>query len=153
MIYRVGSKYDVTTSPLADYLPYRGTMDMSTAKETDNIEKNIELIPKKLVFQFQLLDKDTKAILKDPKVKVMDAETKQLLEVKVDKDIANVTLEIGKLYKFAANTLGYSFFSRSFKSPSCSRCIIRFPAAAACRFRTSIPISYTRSSPCRRRCP
>lgn len=115
MIYRVGSKYDVTTSPLADYLPYRGKMDMSTAKETDNIEKNIELIPKKLVFQFQLLDKDTKAILKDPKVKVMDAETKQLLEVKVDKDIANVTLEIGKLYKFAANTLGYSFFSRSFK--------------------------------------
>lgn len=115
IIYRVGSKYDVSTSPLADYLPYRGKMDMSTAKETDNIEKNIELVPKKLVFQFQLLDKDTKAILKDPKVKVMDVETKQLLEVKVEKDIANVSVEIGKLYKFAANALGYSFFSRPFK--------------------------------------
>jgi outer membrane protein OmpA-like peptidoglycan-associated protein len=115
IIYRVGSKYEVSTSPLADYLPYRGKMDMSTAKETDNIEKNIELVPKKLVFQFQLLDKDTKAILKDPKVKVMDVETKQLLEVKVEKDIANVSVEIGKLYKFAANALGYSFFSRPFK--------------------------------------
>ncbi|PWK26269.1 WD40 repeat protein [Arcicella aurantiaca] len=115
MIYRVGSKYDLTTSPLNDYFPYRGSMDMSTAKETDNIEKNIELIPKKIPYQFQLLDKETKAILKDPKVKVMDVETKQLLDVKVEKEIATVTVEIGKQYKFAANALGYAFFSRAFK--------------------------------------
>jgi outer membrane protein OmpA-like peptidoglycan-associated protein len=115
MIYRVGSKYDLSTTPLNDYFPYRGAMDMSTAKETDNIEKNIELIPKKIPYQFQLLDKETKAILKDPKVKVMDVETKQLLEVKVEKDIATVTVEIGKQYKFAANALGYAFFSRAFK--------------------------------------
>lgn len=115
MIYRVGSKYELSTSPLNDYFPYRGLMDMTTAKETDNIEKNIELIPKKIPYQFQLLDKETKAILKDPKVKVMDAETKQLLEVKVEKDVAIVTVEIGKSYKFAANALGYAFFSRGFK--------------------------------------
>jgi len=115
MIYRVGSKYELSTSLLNDYFPYRGFMDMTTAKETDNIEKNIELIPKKIPYQFQLLDKETKAILKDPKVKVMDAETKQLLEVKVEKDIAIVTVEIGKAYKFAANALGYAFFSRGFK--------------------------------------
>ena len=115
MIYRVGSKYELSTTPLNDYFPYKGSMDMTTAKETDNIEKNIELIPKKIPYQFQLLDKETKAILKDPKVKVMDAETKQLLEVKVEKDIATVTVEIGKAYKFAANALGYAFFSRGFK--------------------------------------
>jgi outer membrane protein OmpA-like peptidoglycan-associated protein len=115
IIYRVGSKYEVSTTPLNDYFPYRGFMDMSVAKETDNIEKNIELIPKKIPYQFQLLDKETKAILKDPKVKVMDVETKQLLEVKVEKDIATVTVEIGKAYKFAANALGYTFFSRGFK--------------------------------------
>jgi outer membrane protein OmpA-like peptidoglycan-associated protein len=115
MIYRVGSKYEVSTTPLTDYFPYKGSMDMSVAKETDNIEKNIELIPKKIPYQFQLLDKETKAILKDPKVKVMDVETKQLLEVKVEKDIATVTVEIGKAYKFAANALGYAFFSRGFK--------------------------------------
>ena len=115
MIYRVGSKYELSTSLLNDYFPYRGLMDMTTAKETDNIEKNIELIPKKIPYQFQLLDKETKAILKDPKVKVMDAETKQLLEVKVEKDVAIVTVEIGKSYKFAANALGYAFFSRGFK--------------------------------------
>ena len=115
MIYRVGSKYEVSTTPLNDYFPYKGSMDMATAKETDNIEKNIELIPKKISYQFQLLDKETKAILKDPKVKVMDVETKQLLEVKVEKDLATVTVEIGKVYKFAANALGYTFFSRGFK--------------------------------------
>ncbi len=115
MIYRVGSKYELSTSLLNDYFPYRGFMDMTTAKETDNIEKNIELIPKKIPYQFQLLDKETKAILKDPKVKVMDVETKQLLEVKVEKDVATVTVEIGKAYKFAANALGYAFFSRGFK--------------------------------------
>lgn len=115
MIYRVGSKYELSTTPLNDYFPYKGSMDMTTAKETDNIEKNIELIPKKIPYQFQLLDKETKAILKDPKVKVMDAETKQLLEVKVEKDVAIVTVEIGKSYKFAANALGYAFFSRGFK--------------------------------------
>ena len=115
MIYRVGSKYELSTTPLNDYFPYKGSMDMTTAKETDNIEKNIELIPKKIPYQFQLLDKETKAILKDPKVKVMDTETKQLLEVKVEKDIATVIVEIGKAYKFAANALGYTFFSRGFK--------------------------------------
>jgi outer membrane protein OmpA-like peptidoglycan-associated protein len=115
MIYRVGSKYELSTTPLNDYFPYKGSMDMTTAKETDNIEKNIELIPKKIPYQFQLLDKETKAVLKDPKVKVMDVETKQLLEVKVEKDIATVTVEIGKAYKFAANALGYAFFSRGFK--------------------------------------
>lgn len=115
MIYRVGSRYELSTTPLNDYFPYKGSMDMTTAKETDNIEKNIELIPKKIPFQFQLMDKETKAILKDPKVKVMDVETKQLLEVKVEKDIATVTVEIGKAYKFAANALGYTFFSRGFK--------------------------------------
>ena len=115
MIYRVGSKYEISTTPLNDYFPYKGSMDMTTAKETDNIEKNIELIPKKIPYQFQLLDKETKAILKDPKVKVMDVETKQLLEVKVEKDIAVVTVEIGRAYKFAANALGYAFFSRGFK--------------------------------------
>jgi outer membrane protein OmpA-like peptidoglycan-associated protein len=115
MIYRVGSKYELSTTPLTDYFPYKGSMDMTTAKETDNIEKNIELIPKKIPYQFQLLDKETKAVLKDPKVKVMDVETKQLLEVKVEKDIATVTVEIGKAYKFAANALGYTFFSRGFK--------------------------------------
>ncbi len=115
MIYRVGSKYELSTTLLNDYFPYKGSMDMTTAKETDNIEKNIELIPKKIPYQFQLLDKETKAILKDPKVKVMDAETKQLLEVKVEKDIATVIVEIGKAYKFAANALGYTFFSRGFK--------------------------------------
>ena len=115
MIYRVGSKYEVSTTVMNDYFPYKGSMDMTTAKETDNIEKNIELIPKKIPYQFQLLDKETKAILKEPKVKVMDVETKQLLEVKVEKDIATVTVEIGKAYKFAANALGYTFFSRGFK--------------------------------------
>ena len=115
MIYRVGSKYELSTTPLNDYFLYKGSMDMTTAKETDNIEKNIELIPKKIPYQFQLLDKETKAVLKDPKVKVMDVETKQLLEVKVEKDIATVTVEIGKAYKFAANALGYAFFSRGFK--------------------------------------
>lgn len=115
MIYRVGSKYELSTTPLNDYFPYKGSMDMTTAKETDNIEKNIELIPKKIPYQFQLLDKETKAILKEPKVKVMDVETKQLLEVKVEKDIATVIVEIGKAYKFAANALGYAFFSRGFK--------------------------------------
>jgi outer membrane protein OmpA-like peptidoglycan-associated protein len=115
MIYRVGSKYGLSTTPLNDYFPYNGSMDMTTAKETDNIEKNIELIPKKIPYQFQLLDKETKAVLKDPKVKVMDVETKQLLEVKVEKDIATVTVEIGRAYKFAANALGYTFFSRGFK--------------------------------------
>ena len=115
MIYRVGSKYEISTTVMNDYFPYKGSMDMSVAKETDNIEKNIELIPKKIPYQFQLLDKETKAILKDPKVKVMDIETKQLLEVKVEKDIATVIVEIGKAYKFAANALGYTFFSRSFK--------------------------------------
>ena len=115
MIYRVGSKYELSTTPLNDYFLYKGSMDMTTAKETDNIEKNIELIPKKIPYQFQLLDKETKAVLKDPKVKVMDVETKQLLEVKVEKDVATVTVEIGKAYKFAANALGYAFFSRGFK--------------------------------------
>lgn len=115
MIYRVGSKYEVSTTLLNDYFPYKGSMDMTSAKETDNIEKNIELIPKKIPYQFQLLDKETKAILKDPKVKVMDVETKQLLEVKVEKDMATVIVEIGKSYKFAANALGYTFFSRGFK--------------------------------------
>ncbi len=115
MIYRVGSKYELSTTLLNDYFPYKGSMDMTTAKETDNIEKNIELIPKKIPYQFQLLDKETKAILKDPKVKVMDVETKQLLEVKVEKDVVTVTVEIGKAYKFAANALGYTFFSRGFK--------------------------------------
>ena len=115
MIYRVGSKYDLSTTSLNDYFPYKGSMDMTTAKETDNFEKNIELIPKKIPYQFQLLDKETKAILKDPKVKVMDVETKQLLEVKVEKEMATVMVEIGKAYKFAANALGYAFFSRGFK--------------------------------------
>lgn len=115
MIYRVGSKYELSTTPLNDYFPYKGSMDMTSAKETDNMEKNIELIPKKIPYQFQLLDKETKAILKDPKVKVMDVETKQLLEVKVEKDMATVIVEIGKFYKFAANALGYTFFSRGFK--------------------------------------
>ena len=115
MIYRVGSKYELSTTPLNDYFLYKGSMDMTTAKETDNIEKNIELIPKKIPYQFQLLDKETKAVLKDPKVKVMDVETKQLLEVKVEKNVATVTVEIGKAYKFAANALGYAFFSRGFK--------------------------------------
>ena len=115
MIYRVGSKYELSTTVLNDYFPYKGSMDMTTAKETDNMEKNIELIPKKIPYQFQLLDKETKAILKDQKVKVMDVETKQLLEVKVEKDIATVIVEIGKAYKFAANALGYTFFSRGFK--------------------------------------
>ena len=115
MIYRVGSKYELSTTVLNDYFPYKGSMDMTAAKETDNMEKNIELIPRKIPYQFQLLDKETKAILKDPKVKVMDVETKQLLEVKVEKDIATVIVEIGKAYKFAANALGYTFFSRGFK--------------------------------------
>lgn len=115
MIYRVGSKYELSTTSLNDYFPYKGSMDMTAAKETDNIEKNIELIPKKIPYQFQLLDRETKAILKDPKVKVMDVETKQLLEVKIEKEMATVIVEIGKAYKFAANALGYAFFSRGFK--------------------------------------
>jgi outer membrane protein OmpA-like peptidoglycan-associated protein/Tol biopolymer transport system component len=113
-IYRVGSKYELSTT-VPNYFPYSKPLDMTTAKETDNIERNIELVPKKLPFQFQCMDKETKAILKDPKVKVMDVETKQLLEVKVEGNTASVTLEIGKNYKFAANAMGYAFFTRPFK--------------------------------------
>ncbi|MFN8356740.1 MAG: OmpA family protein [Spirosomataceae bacterium] len=118
VILRVGSKYVLTTNPIKDYLPYTAALDMSIVKEGDNLDKDLELIPTKLPFGFQLLDKETRKVLKDPKVKILDVEAKTIIDAKVENDIANVTLEIGRSYKFSASALGYGFFVRPFKPDS-----------------------------------
>ena len=118
VILRVGSKYTLTTSPIKDYLAYSASLDMSVVKEGDNLDKDIELIPSKLPFGFQLFDKETRKVLKDPKVKILDIEGKNIIDAKVENDIANVTLEIGRSYKFSASALGYGFFVRPFKPDS-----------------------------------
>ncbi len=118
VILRVGSKYTLTTSPIKDYLAYSASLDMSVVKEGENLDKDIELIPSKLPFGFQLFDKETRKVLKDPKVKILDVEGKNIIDAKVENDIANVTLEIGRSYKFSASALGYGFFVRPFKPDS-----------------------------------
>ena len=125
-ILRVGSKYTVTAS-LPGYLAYNSLLDLSVAKEGENIDKNVELIPTKLPFQFQCFDKETKVTLKNPRVKVLDIESKTVTEATVKDDIATVILEIGRAYKFSASApevkvgtaiTKYSFFARPFKPDS-----------------------------------
>lgn len=118
VILRVGSKYTLTTNSIKDYLAYSASLDMTVVKEGENLDKDIELIPSKLPFGFQLFDKETRKLLKDPKVKILDVEGKNIIDAKVENDIANVTLEIGRSYKFSASALGYGFFVRPFKPDS-----------------------------------
>lgn len=113
-ILRVGSKYNVTTA-VPNYFPLNTLADMTTAKEGENIDRNFELIPTKLPFRFQLLDKETKAVLKNPKVRILDVDAKTEVPVKTEGDEALVTLTIGTGYKIAASAEGYAFFARAFK--------------------------------------
>jgi outer membrane protein OmpA-like peptidoglycan-associated protein len=116
-VLRVGSKYTFTAS-VPDYYPFVGTLDLSQVKENTEVTYYLDLVPTKLPFQFQLLDKDTKAVIKDPKVRIQEAESKNPVEVKVENNIANVTLNIGSSYKLTAGANGYSFFARTFKPDS-----------------------------------
>jgi hypothetical protein len=75
-ILRVGSKYTITAT-VAGYLAFNTILDLSTAKEGVNIDKDMELIPTKLPFQFQCFDKETKVTLKNPRVKILDIEAKR----------------------------------------------------------------------------
>ena len=117
VVLRVGTKYNFTVN-YPDYLPYNGVVDLSQAKENTEITQNAELVPTKLPFQFQLLDKETKAILKDPKVRIFEAETKTPIPVTVEGDIAKADLKMNVGYKFSAGAAGYGFFARAFKPDS-----------------------------------
>jgi outer membrane protein OmpA-like peptidoglycan-associated protein len=117
VVLRVGTKYTFTAN-YPDYLPYNGTVDLSQAKENTEITQNINLVPTKLPFQFQLLDKDTKAVLKEPKVRIIEAETKTPVTVTVEGDMAKADLKMNVAYKFSAGAAGYGFFARGFKPDS-----------------------------------
>lgn len=113
-ILRVGSKYSVTAS-VPNYFPLNAVADMSVVKEGENIDRTFEVIPTKLPFRFQLLDKETKAVIPVPKVRILDVEAKTEVPVKVEGSEALVTLAIGTNYKISASAEGYAFFARAFK--------------------------------------
>ena len=117
VVLRVGTKYNFIVN-YPEYLPYNGTVDLTQAKENTEITQNVELVPTKLPFQFQLLDKETKAILKDPKVRIMETETKTPVVVTVEGDLAKADLKMNVAYKFSAGAAGYGFFARPFKPDS-----------------------------------
>ena len=116
-VLRVGSKYNFIVN-YPDYLPYNVVVDLSQAKESSEMVQNVELIPMKLPFQFQVFDKETKAVLKEPKVRIIEADTKAAVEVKVEGDLAKAILKMNTAYKFSAGAAGYSFFARGFKPDS-----------------------------------
>lgn len=117
VVLRVGTKYNFMVN-YPEYLPYNGTVDLAQAKENTEIAQNVELVPTKLPFQFQLLDKETKAVLKQPKVRIMETETKTPVVVTVEGDIAKADLKMNVAYKFSAGASGYGFFARGFKPDS-----------------------------------
>lgn len=115
-ILRVGSKYGVaTTAAVPNYFPLSAVADMTAVKEGENIDRTFELMPTKLPFRFQLLDKETKAVIPVPKVRILDVEAKTEVPVKVEGSEALVTLAIGTNYKISASAEGYAFFARAFK--------------------------------------
>jgi outer membrane protein OmpA-like peptidoglycan-associated protein len=117
VVLRVGSKYTLTAN-YPEYLPYNTILDLSQAKENTEVTQNVDLVPTKLPFQFQLLDKETKAVLKEPKVRIIEAETKTPVVVTVEGDIAKAELKMNVGYKFSAGAAGYGFFARAFKPDS-----------------------------------
>ncbi len=117
VVLRVGTKYNFMVN-YPEYLPYNGTVDLTQAKENTEITQNIGLVPTKLPFQFQLLDKETKAILKEPKVRIIETETKTPVVVTVEGDLAKADLKMNVAYKFSAGAAGYGFFARGFKPDS-----------------------------------
>ena len=117
VVLRVGTKYNFIVN-YPEYLPYNGTVDLTQAKENTEITQNVELVPTKLPFQFKLLHKETKAILKDPKVRIMETETKTPVVVTVEGDLAKADLKMNVAYKFSAGAAGYGFFARPFKPDS-----------------------------------
>jgi outer membrane protein OmpA-like peptidoglycan-associated protein/Tol biopolymer transport system component len=117
-VLRVGSKYTFSVANVPDYQNLTAVLDLSAAKESTELVYNLDLMPNKIPFIFQLIDKDTKALVKDPKVRVMELDTKTPVEVQIANNQATVLLKIGTQYKFAANAPGYSFFARNFKPDS-----------------------------------
>jgi outer membrane protein OmpA-like peptidoglycan-associated protein len=117
VVLRVGTKYNFTAN-YPEYLPYNGTVDLTQAKENTEITQNVDLVPTKLPFQFQLLDKETKAVLKEPKVRIIETETKTPVVVTVEGDLAKADLKMNVAYKFSAGAAGYGFFARGFKPDS-----------------------------------
>jgi outer membrane protein OmpA-like peptidoglycan-associated protein len=117
VVLRVGTKYNFTAN-YPEYLPYNGTVDLTQAKENTEISQNVDLVPTKLPFQFQLLDKETKAVLKEPKVRIIETETKTPVVVTVEGDLAKADLKMNVAYKFSAGAAGYGFFARGFKPDS-----------------------------------
>ncbi len=114
MVMRVGSKYTLTTT-VPGFYPYNQPLDMSTAKEGDDVERTLALMPNPLPYQFEGFDKDGKEprpALKALAVKVMDMETKKLLDVKPDGDKVTVLLDPGKTYKIGIQAPNYAFFVR-----------------------------------------
>lgn len=117
VVLRVGTKYNFIVN-YPEYLPFNGIVDFTQAKENTKITQNIELVPTKLPFQFQLLDKETKVVLKEPKVRIMEIETKTPVVVTVERDMVKADLKMNVAYKFSAGAAGYSFFARGFKPDS-----------------------------------
>lgn len=117
MVLRVGSKYQMQAAA-PGYLPLNQTLDLATAREGENLEKTFELVPTRLPFEFEVYDKVSKTVLKEPKVKIIEAETKTPVEVTLDGAKAVAVLDLGKTYRFAATATGYKFFSRPLKVDS-----------------------------------
>ena len=114
MVLRVGSKYALTAQ-VPGYFALNQPLDMTTIKEGAAVDKTLAMVPNPLPYQFECFDRDAKEprpALKTPSIKVMDMETKKLLEVKLDGDRATVLLEPGKNYKVAAQAANYGFFVR-----------------------------------------
>jgi outer membrane protein OmpA-like peptidoglycan-associated protein/Tol biopolymer transport system component len=114
MVLRVGNTYQFGAA-LPGYLPLNQALDLTTAKEGENLEKTFELVPTKLPFEFEAYDKVSKVVLKEPKVKIIEAETKTPIEVTMDGAKAVAVLDLGKTYRFAASATGYKFFVRPLK--------------------------------------
>jgi outer membrane protein OmpA-like peptidoglycan-associated protein len=114
MVLRVGSTYQLQAAA-PGYLPLNQLLSLASAKEGENLEKTFELIPTKLPFEFEVYDKVSKVVLKEPKVKLIEAETKTPVEVTLNGSKAVAVLDLGKTYRFAATATGYRFFSRPLK--------------------------------------
>jgi outer membrane protein OmpA-like peptidoglycan-associated protein len=114
MVLRVGGKYTLTSTNPGFY-PFSQPLDLTTAREGDDLDRTLALMPNPLPYQFEGFDKDAKEprpALKALAVKVMDMETKKLLDVKPDGDRVTVLLDPGKTYKVGIQAPNYSFFVR-----------------------------------------
>jgi len=114
MVMRVGSKYALSTT-VPGFLPFNQPLDLTAAKEGESVPRTLALMPSPLPYQFEGFDKDAKEprpALKALAVKVMDMETKKMLDVKTEGDKVTVLLEPGKTYKVGIQAPNYSFFVR-----------------------------------------